>query len=89
MTGMPLSVKPSTANSLFGNSQLLLLLHYSLCLVLFNQYLLGTYYAPDIELDARDSIDWVSALIKYFFGGRQTTNKHYIQLLQSMTSIRK
>lgn len=31
---------------------------------------------PDMELDARDSIDWVSALMKFFFGsgeGRQQT----------------
>lgn len=32
---------------------------------------------PDIELGARDLVDWVSALIK-LIGGRQTMNK-YIQ----------
>lgn len=55
--------------------------------ILFNHYLLSTYYVPDIELGARDSIDWVSVLIK-FIGGGQTRNRH-MQLLQSVTNVRK
>lgn len=42
---------------------------------------------PGIEIGARESIDWVSDLIR-FIGGRRTTNK-YIQLLESVTSVRK
>lgn len=71
------SLEPGTANS-----QLLLFTSFNLTL-LVNQYLWSTYYVLGFELNARDLLDWVSAL--KFMRERQT-NKH--KLLQSVTMLR-